>query len=288
MRNLKNKEDMAIRQRATAMWVIDHLALRVGNDKGKDEADTVGCCSLRCEHVNLHEPNDIELDFLGKDSMRYHNRVGVIPEIFKNFKMFMKSKGPDEQIFDRLNPPQLNAHLQSLMDGLTAKVFRTYNASYTMQQELQKFDGGDMSVEEKVLFFNACSVRVAILCNHQRSVPKAYQTQMEKIDDQILDANDEIKEIKQHISRLKAGKEPRKRKATADGEEKKPFSTNIDVCERRITGLEEKIRKLNIKKKEKDTLKEVSTSTSKVNYIDPRISLAWCKKKWSRHKENIC
>jgi len=41
--------------------------------------------------------------------------------------------------------------------------------------------------------------------------------------------------------------------------------------------LEEKIRKLNIKKQEKDALKEVSTSTSKVNYIDPRISLAWCK-----------
>jgi len=41
--------------------------------------------------------------------------------------------------------------------------------------------------------------------------------------------------------------------------------------------LEERIRKLNIKKKEKDTLKEVSTSTSKVNYIDPRISLVWCK-----------
>lgn len=53
MADLKS-EDPAIMQRATAMWVIDHLALRVGNDKGKDEADTVGCCSLRCEHVKLH------------------------------------------------------------------------------------------------------------------------------------------------------------------------------------------------------------------------------------------
>jgi DNA topoisomerase-1 len=47
-------EDTTVMQRATAMWVIDHLALRVGNDKGKDEADTVGCCSLRVEHVKLH------------------------------------------------------------------------------------------------------------------------------------------------------------------------------------------------------------------------------------------
>ena len=30
----------------------------------------------------------------------------------------------------------LNKHLQALMDGLTAKVFRTYNASHTLQQQL--------------------------------------------------------------------------------------------------------------------------------------------------------
>ena len=38
---------------ATAMYLIDHLALRVGNEKSEDEADTVGCCSLRVEHVTL-------------------------------------------------------------------------------------------------------------------------------------------------------------------------------------------------------------------------------------------
>lgn len=31
----------------------------------------------------------------------------------------------------------LNRHLQSLMDGLTAKVFRTYNASITLQEQLK-------------------------------------------------------------------------------------------------------------------------------------------------------
>jgi len=52
--SLKEKDDFLC-QRATAMWVIDDLALRVGNDKGKDQADTLGCCSLRKEHVKLHE-----------------------------------------------------------------------------------------------------------------------------------------------------------------------------------------------------------------------------------------
>jgi hypothetical protein len=30
----------------------------------------------------------------------------------------------------------LNKHLQELMEGLTAKVFRTYNASRTLQEQL--------------------------------------------------------------------------------------------------------------------------------------------------------
>lgn len=68
----------ATRQRGTALWIIDHLALRVGNEKGEDEADTVGCCSLRVEHVKLKAPKTVKFDFLGKDSMRYKNKVRLI------------------------------------------------------------------------------------------------------------------------------------------------------------------------------------------------------------------
>ena len=45
-----------LRMHATVMYFIDALALRAGNEKGEDEADTVGCCSLRCEHVTLEPP----------------------------------------------------------------------------------------------------------------------------------------------------------------------------------------------------------------------------------------
>ncbi len=32
------------------------------------------------------------------------------------------------------------------------------------------------------------------------------------------------------------------------------------------------------KKLEKDDLKTVSLTTSKINYLDPRISVSWCKR----------
>ena len=64
------------------------MALRAGNEKDDGEsADTVGCCSLRCEHINLHkhlEDKDyvVEFDFLGKDSIRYYNKVAVTKQVF--------------------------------------------------------------------------------------------------------------------------------------------------------------------------------------------------------------
>lgn len=59
------------------------LALRAGNEKEEGEtADTVGCCSLRVEHIKLYPKLDdqeyvVEFDFLGKDSIRYYNKIPV-------------------------------------------------------------------------------------------------------------------------------------------------------------------------------------------------------------------
>ena len=77
---MKSKK-LAERQRATAIYLIDVLALRVGNEKDKSEvADTVGCCSLRVEHITFDGDFTITLNFLGKDSMQYLNIVVRSPQ----------------------------------------------------------------------------------------------------------------------------------------------------------------------------------------------------------------
>jgi DNA topoisomerase-1 len=102
-RELKS-EVMADRQRATAMYLIDKFALRAGNEKDtENEAETVGCCSLKFEHVSLREPNTVIFDFLGKDSIRFYNEFTVDRQVFKNLKMFKKPPKEDgDDIFDRL------------------------------------------------------------------------------------------------------------------------------------------------------------------------------------------
>jgi DNA topoisomerase-1 len=60
----------------------------------------------------------------------------------------------------------LNKYLNSLMPGLTAKVFRTFNASITLQEQL-KATPVDGTVDEKMLAYNRANREVAVLCNHQ-------------------------------------------------------------------------------------------------------------------------
>ena len=83
--------------------------MRAGNEKEEGEtADTVGCCSLRFEHVKLYEQKDgkdcvVAFDFLGKDSIRYYNEVSVEKRVFKNLQLFVENKSPGDDLFDRLN-----------------------------------------------------------------------------------------------------------------------------------------------------------------------------------------
>ena len=92
----------------------------------------------------------IEFDFLGKDSIRYHNFVPIEKRVFKNLQLFVENKKEGDDLFDRLNTSILNEYLSSLMPGLTAKVFRTYNASITLQEQLNKLTDADDNIPAKV------------------------------------------------------------------------------------------------------------------------------------------
>ena len=78
----------------------------------------------------------------------------------------------------------LNKHLSGYMPGLTAKVFRTYNASWTMANLLRDMKPKG-TANEKVKDYNDANREVAILCNHKRTVAAKHGEQMEKMGDRI-------------------------------------------------------------------------------------------------------
>lgn len=261
LNNNKNleSEDLKTKQLATALYFIDTLALRVGSQKNKKKsADTVGVTSLRVEHIKLADDNIIKLDFLGKDSIRYCNKVRVTPIVYKNLEDFMKDKSNKDQLFDLISSQTMNDYLKSYMNKLTAKVFRTYNASETFQKELAKVEKDKLkklSEQERVNILtnliNQANAEVAILCNHQKAVSKSFSSQLDKMDEQI-----------------------KKTKATL----KKTKTSNSKNKKERINKLQQKIKLIRLKKQTKEKMKNVSLGTSKDNYIDPRILVAFSKK----------
>ncbi|KAL1409936.1 DNA topoisomerase 1 [Vanrija albida] len=343
--DLKSKV-MADRQRATALYFVDRLALRAGNEKGEDEADTVGCCSLRYEHVTLKPPSTVVFDFLGKDSMRFHQEVEVDAQVFKNIKIFKaEPKKTGDDLFDRLNTTLLNRYLQEQMKGLTAKVFRTYNASWTFQEQLKNTPRNG-TVAEKIAAYNTANRDVAILCNHQKTVSKGFEESKAKAEDKIRavkyqrmklrlqlftlnpkakkkhpelaedesDMDDDFierhevslkekaidtatkkfekdnlklkeqkekpkpqSELKERIKEIEVefkelAKERKSRKVEPKGN-----ATEEKLLEQ-ISKVDERIATQKVQLGDRDKLKDVALGTSKINYIDPRLTVAWAKK----------
>lgn len=91
----------------------------------------------------------------------------------------------EKTLTSQLQTSLLNKHLASYMKGLTAKVFRTYNASITFQEQLNKGTPTEGTVQEKLAAYNQANRMVAILCNHQRAVPKTHEQSMGKMRDKV-------------------------------------------------------------------------------------------------------
>ncbi|CAM0902192.1 unnamed protein product [Alopecurus aequalis] len=269
-KDFKSKDQKKM-QIAVATYLIDKLALRAGNEKDEDEADTVGCCTLKVENVTCLPPNRLQFDFLGKDSIRYLNTVEVEVPVYEAIKKFCAGKKKGDEVFDKLDTGRLNAHLKELMPGLTAKVFRTYNASITLDAILNR-ETEDGTLLEKITVYQRANKQVAIICNHQRAVPKSHDSQITKLEEKI----DELKALrdglKVDLQKVKKGK------PLGDNEDgKRKRNLTPEALETKIAKIEDRIKKTDISMKNKEDLKTVALGTSKINYLDPRITVAWCK-----------
>eukprot|EP00347_Sterkiella_histriomuscorum_P016284 403353776 len=274
-RNYEDKmrsQDKVDQQLGVCTYLIDKLALRVGNEKGEDEADTVGCCSLKVKNVQLEADNKITLDFLGKDSIRYLNTVDVTPIVYQNIENFQKGKGPDDELFERINASRLNDYLKEMMEDLSAKVFRTYNASVTLQTQLQEHDNqlseADV-IQKKVDFYENCNREVARLCNHQKEAAKNHDEQVIKMKDVLEQKQQKLRNLEAEMIKIKKGK----------GSSDPKMPKTAEQCKIQIEKAREQYEQQLSRVTKKEQNKNYALGTSKINYMDPRITISWCKHK---------
>ncbi|HUV35095.1 MAG TPA: hypothetical protein VMW22_09170, partial [Candidatus Desulfaltia sp.] len=172
--------DLRRRKTATVCYLIDELNFRVGDEKDEDEADTVGASSLRTEHITFNPDGTVTFDFLGKDSIPLNLTASLDPRATANLREFaeMNSGGP---LFEEVNSSVVNEFLDEVMEGVTAKVFRTCHATEAVEKRLRELEvkPGEPEYRKKHVATMA-NLEAAVTCNHKRTIPKTWEQSLER------------------------------------------------------------------------------------------------------------
>ena len=263
-----NSKDLNQRKIATVCYLILKLAMRVGDEKDKDEADTVGASTLRIEHIKFPEKDNkkfIELNFLGKDSVPWQKTLEINSEdtrgLYQNIRLFMKDKGHNSEIFDKINSSKVNAFLRKIdpknVPGLTAKVFRTYLATKIVKESLKNppLDVNKQSSEPKKIYVaKIANLKAAIACNHKKGIDPNNPTSkkaLEKFAESVAKKEEAMEKIRNDILSNKWKTQKQKEKLVA------------------------RMEKIEYQLKLQKETRDYNLGTSLRNYIDPRIMKTW-------------
>lgn len=268
-RMLKSR-DVNQRKTSTVCYLIFKLAMRVGDEKDPEEADTVGASTLRVEHITFKEDKDggklIEFNFLGKDSVPWQKIVKVTSEdtigLYNNLKKLIQGKERTSQIFEGITSSKVNAFLRSIdsknLPGLTAKVFRTFITTNVVRETLAKppFNRIDkMSSEaEKIYAVKIANLNAAITCNHKKGIdPKnpASVKAIQKFNDSVAKKEETIEKLRSELD------------------------SDRSKTESQVKRIKDRLERIELQLKLQKETRDYNLGTSLRNYIDPRVIAAW-------------
>ena len=269
VKQMSHTKDTTKRKVATVCYLIYKLAMRVGDEKDPDEADTIGASTLRVEHLKFPVINDkiqIEFNFLGKDSVPWQKTLEISsPDtraLYENLLFYMKGKDRTDEIFEDITSAKVNIFLRSLdkdnLPNLTAKVFRTYIATAIVKKHLSapilKLNKNE-SEFKKIYVGKIANLQAAITCNHKKGIdPKnpASKKSWEKFEQSVTNKKEKIKQIKLELK-------------------DKMWKTEIQKFKK-----EQRLEKLEFQLRLQQETKDYNLGTSLRNYIDPRVFKSWC------------
>ena len=275
-KDMQNK-DPKIRRISTACYLIYRTAMRVGDEKDPDEADTVGATTLRKEHIKL-SGNMIEFDFLGKDSVRWKETIpaeGQDKQFYDNLKELISNKKNDQEIFDGITSRHVNMYYSTIVKGLTAKVFRTYLASSVVSKYLRNYDNIKSESNMKKLFHaKSANLNAAKMCNHKRTIPKNFEQTLQKKKDTLynIEKTKPWKISEESLKKIQG-------KKTKTGRQKEMQNKRIKkikaLIKKKKANHAERIEKLQLQIELTQKTRDYNLGTSLRNYIDPRIFKTW-------------
>jgi Topoisomerase IB len=264
-----NSKDVTRKKIATVCYLIYKLAMRVGDEKDPDEADTIGASTLRVEHLKFPKIGDkvqIEFNFLGKDSVPWQKTLEIsspdTKALYENLLFFMKGKDKSDEIFEEITSSKVNKFLRSIdkenVPNLTAKVFRTYIATAIVKKHLSepilKVNKNE-SEFKKVYVAKIANLQAAITCNHKKGIdPKnpASKKAWEKFEQSLENKKEKIKQLRMELK-------------------EKKWKTELQKLRK-----EQRVEKLEFQLRLQKETRDYNLGTSLRNYIDPRVFKSWC------------
>jgi len=276
VKDMKNK-DPKISRISTVCYLIYRTAMRVGDEKDPDEADTVGATTLRKEHINITD-NTIEFDFLGKDSVRWQETVkaeGNDKQFQENLKKIIQNKKPKDEIFEDITSRHVNAYYSSIVNGLTAKVFRTYLATTMVKNYLKEHDNmKGKTPNEKLYHAKLANLEAAIMCNHKRTIPKTFEESLENKRETLKNISKE-QPWKKTLDALKKAESSEDKTDAQKKNKAKKIKTLNEQIKKQKEKHKDRTEKLQLQIDLSEKTKDYNLGTSLRNYIDPRIFKAW-------------
>jgi DNA topoisomerase-1 len=243
MKNLESK-DQETRKIATVCWLVFRVNIRVGDEKEPDEADTVGAITLRPEHVKI-EGNVLNFDFLGKDCVRWVKQVPAPMPIVQNLAEFSRQSA--EYLFEGINSRKISRFLSQKMDGLTAKVFRTWRCTQTVKSHLDKCH---VKREDPDYLKQYCArmanLEAAKVANHKRKVPSSFEERLAKKETRLKELEMALKEKEK------------------DGKKTDAYIKRVEKAKVDLVLMRE--------------MKEYNLGTSLKSYIDPMAYVRWASR----------
>jgi DNA topoisomerase-1 len=264
-----NSKDVTRKKIATVCYLIYKLAMRVGDEKDTDEADTIGASTLRVEHLKFPKIGDkvqIEFNFLGKDSVPWQKTLEIsspdTKALYENLLFFMKGKNKSDEIFEDITSSKVNKFLRSIdkenVPNLTAKVFRTCIATAIVKQHLSepilKVNKNE-SEFKKVYVAKIANLQAAITCNHKKGIDPnnpASKKAWEKFEQSLENKKEKIKQLRMELK-------------------EKKWKTELQKLRK-----EQRVEKLEFQIRLQKETRDYNLGTSLRNYIDPRVFKSWC------------
>lgn len=226
-------------EEALIAWLIQFTSIRIGTERDETESDeVVGASTLKVSNLEILSDTSFKLDFVGKDSVKFSQTYSDIsPEIITALKRLLDGKSSNESVFN-VDAKDVNAYLNNLLPGLTAKVFRTAWASKLLIEHFKGLRKLDINQLKEIL------LEVSKKLNHKKAVSDSAKAALKKISDKIKELEDKLK--------------------TATPKRKKSIRAKIKELKQKL-------------KFKKDSL-DINLNTALTNYINPVLVFEICKR----------